>query len=288
MAQSAKDYAREQLGNLDLSYLNTERDVANKIYNTSKSSLENNFNNLINQINQNRTDARKNFNTGRATIAEDAFMANRQDTADLASKNVGLGGLRDINKTANRIETGRQYSNLANEFYDNMNELDLTEKQGRSQYDIDQQSIRNTLDQTLAGIGSREKDAINSYNMALGQLAETVQGRWDNNANAQATLQLQKEALAQQKAAQAQAHADAMAAAEANYKSILKQDLTGIVNNSSLSQDQKVAQITRQFNVDTNTAVNLLKQLDMYKATNDVDTGYNDAINYLYNIVGGW
>ena len=30
MAQSAKDYAREQLGNLDLSYLKGEEDVANK------------------------------------------------------------------------------------------------------------------------------------------------------------------------------------------------------------------------------------------------------------------
>ena len=44
MAQSAKDYAKKQLGELDLSYLTGEEDVANKTYNTTKGSLETNFN----------------------------------------------------------------------------------------------------------------------------------------------------------------------------------------------------------------------------------------------------
>ena len=51
MAKSAKDYAREQLGELDLSYLTGEEDAANKTYGTTRSSLGTNFNNLMNQIN---------------------------------------------------------------------------------------------------------------------------------------------------------------------------------------------------------------------------------------------
>ena len=64
VGMSAKDYAKQQSGDLDLSYLNAEREAANKNYSTSKSSLENNFNNLMTQISSNRADTRKNFNVG--------------------------------------------------------------------------------------------------------------------------------------------------------------------------------------------------------------------------------
>jgi hypothetical protein len=36
IAQKAKDYAREQLGNIYCSYLRDEEEVANKIYGTTK------------------------------------------------------------------------------------------------------------------------------------------------------------------------------------------------------------------------------------------------------------
>ena len=84
VGMSAKDYAKQQLGDLDLSYLNADREAANINYSTSKSSLENNFHNLMNQINSNRADTRKNFNVGRATVAEDAYLANRQNKEDIA------------------------------------------------------------------------------------------------------------------------------------------------------------------------------------------------------------
>ena len=193
MAKSAKEEAKKQLGTLDLSYLDKERETAQNTYNTSKSSLENNFNNLISQINSNRQDTRKNFNTGRATVAESSYDANRANQTDLASRVVGTSGLKGLGEVGNRIETGRQYSNLANQFYNDMSELDTTETQGRSQYDIDQQSLKNTYDQTMAGIASREGEAKNNYNLTLGQLAEQIQGRWDSNSNAAKALSQAKE-----------------------------------------------------------------------------------------------
>lgn len=270
MAQSAKDYAKEQLGELDLSHLDKEREVAQNTYNTSKSSLENNFNNLIEQINLNRSDARKNFNTGRTTVAENAFNQNRLNKLDTASRVVGKSGLKELGEVGNRMETGRQYSNLANEFYNTMDTLSTTEKQGRSQYDIDQQTIQNTLDQALAGIDTRGAEAQNAYNMSLGQLAEAVQGRWDANKNA-------KDALEQQKAAAAQAHKDAVDAANNTYKSLTSEALLSIVNDKNINQDAKVIQIAKRFDVDIPFARNLLKSLGMY----DGDTpGYDSNINY--------
>lgn len=255
MAQSAKDYAKKQLGELDLSYLTGEEDVANKTYNTTKSSLETNFNNLVNQINSNRLDTRKNFNTGRSTIAENAYAANRQNQADLASRGIGSSGLKALGEVGNRMETGKQYSNLANQFYSTMTDLDNTEKQSRNQYDIDVQTAKNTLDSALAGIASRRGEAQNNYNMQLGQLAEQVQGRWDANANARA-------ALAQAKAAAAQAHSDAVNAARSQLSSAKKQALTEIVNGNG-TVDQKRAAIQTTFGVDANTATKALQQLGL-------------------------
>lgn len=287
MAQSAKDYAKEQLGSLDLSHLDKERETAQNTYNTSKSSLENNFNNLMEQINLNRSDARKNFNTGRTTVAENAFNQNRLNKLDTASRVAGKSGLKELGEVGNRMETGRQYSNLANEFYNTMDTLSTTERQGRSQYDIDQQTIKNTLDNALAGIDTRGAEAQNNYNMTLGQLAESVQGRWDANDNAKAALE-------QQKAAAEQAHQDAINAAKQNLKSMNRTDLLGIVNDSSMDQSNKIAQITTRFGVDTNTAINVLRQLDMFiqGATGPngedypiVNSGYNSNYDYFNDLV---
>lgn len=287
MAKSAKDYAKEQLGSLDLSYLDKERDVANSVYNTSKSSLETNFNNLLDQINSNRADTRKNFNTGRATVAENAFTQNKQNEADLASRGVGSGGLKTLGEVGNRMETGRQYSNLANEFYNTMSELDTTETQGRSQYDIDNQNLKNTLNQTLAGIDARQNEAENAYNMALGQLAEQIQGRWDSNANAQA-------ALKQQQAAAQQAHQDALNAAKNQLKSLNEQDLQKIIG-SGQSADSMIAQLMSRFDLDSNTAANILQQLGLYTTgvtlpdgTTTPYTNYRSDYDYLGALKGSW
>ena len=282
MAQSAKDYAKKQLGELDLSYLTGEEDVANKTYNTTKSSLETNFNNLVNQINSNRLDTRKNFNTGRSTIAENAYAANRQNQADLASRGIGSSGLKALGEVGNRMETGKQYSNLANQFYSTMTDLDNTEKQSRNQYDIDVQTAKNTLDSALAGIASRRGEAQNNYNMQLGQLAENVQGRWDANANAQA-------ALAQAKAAAAQAHRDAVNAARSQLSSAKKQALTEIVNGNG-TVDQKRAAIQTTFGVDANTATKVLQQLGLEPTKTfsfDANENYKSpTMNDLYNMLG--
>lgn len=282
MAQSAKDYAREQLGNLDLSYLKGEEDVANKTYGTTKSSLETNLNNLMNQISANRQDTRKNFNTGRATVAENAYAANRQNQADLASRGVGSSGLKSLGEIGNRMETGQQYSNLANKFYNTMTDLDNTERQSRDQYNIDLQTAKNTLDSSLAGINSRRGEAQNQYNQSLGQLAEQVQSRWDANANAQAALQ-------QARAAAAQAHSDAVNAARAQLAGAKKQALTEIVNGNG-TLDQKRAAIQTTFGVDADTATRALQQLGLEPIKTfsfDINTPYKaPTINDLYNMLG--
>lgn len=290
VGMSAKEYAKKQLGDLDLSYLNAERDNAQNTYNTSKNSLETNFNNLINQINSNREDTRKNFNIGRAAISENAYNANRANQLDLASRVTGTSGLKGLGEVGNRIETGQQYSNLANSYYKDMADLDTNERQGRSQYDLDLQNIKNTLDSSLADIGSRESEAKNNYNLTLGQLAEGIQGRWDSNENSE-------KQLAQAKAAAAQAHRDAVNAAKSQLTALKKQSLADIVNNSNLSNDQMIARIQSTFGVDSTMAQNVLRQLGVMEKGTPIAVGsnilkyakgYNDSVNYLNQLTGGY
>lgn len=282
MAQTAKEYAQSQLGNLDLSYLDNERNAAQNTYNTSKSSLENNFNNLLEQISNNRADTRKNFNTGRATVAENSYNTNRTNQADLASRGVGNSGLKGLGEVGNRMETGKQFSNLANQFYGDMDKLDTTETQGHSQYDIDQQNIRNVLNQTLSGVDTHGAEARNQYNMTLGQLAESVQGRWDANANAKAQL-------AQQESLAAQARAQAQSAAKQQLKTMNEQDLQKIIT-SGRSEKDMIAAITSRFGVDNDFATRLLQELGLspikyFKfSINEPHT----PTNYLEQLRGRW
>ena len=271
MAKSAKEEAKKQLGTLDLSYLDKERETAQNTYNTSKSSLENNFNNLINQINSNRQDTRKNFNTGRATVAESSYDANRANQTDLASRVIGTSGLKGLGEVGNRIETGRQYSNLANQFYNDMSELETTETQGRSQYDIDQQSLKNTYDQTMASIGSREGEAKNNYNLALGQLAEQIQGRWDSNANAANALAEAKKQSKQQLKAMNQN----------TLKTILteKGEDGKYINNTF---DKRVAAVMAAFGVTRDFAEDLMNEMG-YQEEKTFTYKPEYASNYYYN-----
>lgn len=280
MATSAKDYAKEQLGNLDLSYLDKERSIAQDIYNTSKQGLETNYRNLIEQINKNRADTRKNFNTGRNTIAENAFTQNRLNNLDVGSRIAGRSGLKELGEVGNRMETGRQYSNLANTFYSDMENLNLTEKQGTDQYNLDQRSLINTLNQALAGIDSRGAEAGNNWNMTLAQLAEQIQSRWDSNANAKA-------ALDQARAAAAQANANAQALAKQQLEQMKRQDLTAILNNKYLSPDQMISRITSQFGVSPDLAENVLREagiLPIKSFSFDINDPYKPS-NYYQQVI---
>lgn len=194
---SAKAEAKRYLGKEDdyinLAGLNKERTLANQVYNTNRTAFENTYNDLLNTIATNRDRAKIDFGSGRSTINEDAFMRNRENTSDLASRGLS-GGLSQLSKVGNRMETGRQYSNLANTYYRTMNELDATQRTGENEYNTNLEQARNTLEAALADIGAREKAGRNQYRAAVAQLAEQIQARRD----AAAAAAYQNRLLAQQ------------------------------------------------------------------------------------------
>lgn len=204
---SAKKEAQNYLGSvndyINLKGLNEERQIANNIYNTDTASFQNAYNDLLNTINNNRTKAKSDFSSGRATVSENAYLRNRSNLSDLASRGLS-GGLAQLGKLGNRIETGRQYSDLANTYYNSMNDLEAQEKTGTNQYNTQMEGARNTLNAALAQIGSREAAGRNAYKAAVAQLAEQIQARRDAAAAAARSLALQRQQYNDAKKAQLQ------------------------------------------------------------------------------------
>lgn len=201
---SAKKEAQKQLGSvndyINLKGLNKERSLANDVYNTNTTSFQNAYNDLLNTINTNRGKAKTDFGSGRATVSENAYLQNRNDISDLASRGLN-GGIAQLSKLGNRMETGRQFSNLANTYYNTMNELDANEKTGTNQYNTQMETAKNTLNAALADINSREKAGRNAYKAAVAQLAEQIQARRDAAAAAARSLALQRQQYNDQKKA---------------------------------------------------------------------------------------
>ena len=192
---SAKKQAQSYLGNendyINLKGLNEERQLANDVYNTNTKSFQNAYNDLLSNIASNRTKAKTDFGSGRSTISENAYLQNRNDLSNFAVRGLN-GGIAQLNKLGNRMETGRQFSDLANTYYNTLNELDANEKTYTNNYNTNMEGAKNTLNATLANISSREKAGRNAYKAAVAQLAEQIQARRDAAAAAARSYALQE------------------------------------------------------------------------------------------------
>lgn len=194
---SAKNEAIKSLGKendyINLSGLNTERQLANDVFNTNKTTFQNAYNDLLNTVAKNRADAKTGFAQSRGTVGENAYFANRDNLATLSSRGIDKGTYA-LGKLRNRINTGQQYSDLANTYYRNLDDINATETAGRNEYDYNMATAQNSLNAALADIDAREKAGRNAYKAAVAQLAEQIQARRDANANAAAALNAQKKA----------------------------------------------------------------------------------------------
>lgn len=192
---SAKKQAQSYLGNendyINLKGLNEERQLANDVYNTNTKSFQNAYNDLLSNIASNRTKAKTDFGSGRSTISENAYLQNRNDLSNFAARGLN-GGIAQLNKLGNRMETGRQFSDLANTYYNTLNELDANEKTYTNTYNTNMEGAKNTLNATLANISSREKAGRNAYKAAVAQLAEQIQARRDAAAASARSYALQE------------------------------------------------------------------------------------------------
>lgn len=189
---NAKEQAKNYLGDIRdyVNYAGYQTDINNAKanYENTINSLRNTYNNLVNTINNNRTQLARDFTSGRSTVANE-YYANRnlKTGADVSNylKGTGVGSL---NRLLNRMTLGNENSNLANIYYGGVDELNTQLDYNKKVYDTDLKSAENTLNTMVADANARQKASENAYAQQVATLAEQIQQRLDNNANAKASL----------------------------------------------------------------------------------------------------
>lgn len=268
---SAKEYAIKQLGNLDLGYLDKEKSVAKNVYDTSKKAATTGYGQTMEDLARSGEQYKKQFDTGRATIAESAYDKNRLNNIGLASRVSGKTGLKDLARLGNRMETGKEFSDLANVYYGNKEELDISGKRAGEQQELGLEGLKNIYDQSMAGIGTRGAEARNQYGRDVANLSESVQGRWDSAAQAAA-------ARAQAERFNAQDRADKLAAAQEEYSSQRKQDLASILSNPEMGYQDAFNIITDTYGANADTINRLLANSGFTGAPTETSFGYSDPV----------
>lgn len=203
ISSTAEQQARRLLGDLDLSTYGEQRNVAQRQYDTGVSTLRSDYETLLNQINKNKQEGREDFSSSRAVISEDAFDRARGTQTDLSSRLAGASsGLQDLGKVSNRIETGRQMSDVANKYYRSLSNLVESERQAGEKKAQGERSLSDSLAGQLANIGSAEQQARSNYGNSLSSLALQIQQQMDARAaaeraaaNAAASLRMQQNQL---------------------------------------------------------------------------------------------
>lgn len=254
----AQKRAKELLGNLDLGSFEKQRSAAKGQYNADLGSLTSEYNNLKNDISKTKQESRQDFSSARSTIAENAFDKARSNYNNLASRNLINSGLVDLGKVGERMETGRQVSDVANKYYRALSDLVTQENQAGTNYTQGRSKLGANLNSMLANVGSSEYQAKANYNQGIASLAMQIQSQMD------------------QQAAAAAARARAAAAAKAD-----KQKLTML---QQIAQNEKGFTLIEDFKkkVAANPSGSALPLMNQYAQTLK-SIGAGDMIGQLSN-----
>lgn len=178
---SAKTEAKNQLGSEDkyigLKALNQERQVANNVYNTNVQALKDTYNRLLQTAENNRVQAKTDFNSGRNDVSQNAYLSTRGITVDKLGARGVSSGTSQLGNFGTALQSGRANSDLANTYYGTMDDIQNTVDTGTDEYNTNMSTAKNVLDQALASIATREANARNAYKLAVAQLAEQIAAR---------------------------------------------------------------------------------------------------------------
>jgi len=152
---------------MDFSMFDTLKNTANQSSETAKNSLLTSYNTLLRNLAAQNTEVGQSFNSGRQSISEDAYNNSRDNAMELSSRGLGASGLAQLGEVGERMAVGKQISSLAKNYYDAINGLAETEKQGTDSYQQGTSELQNQTQAQLDAIDYQKWTAQNAYNEAL-------------------------------------------------------------------------------------------------------------------------
>lgn len=226
---------------------------------------------------QSRKQQQSSFNSNRADLEAQAYMANRQALASAAARGLGGSGLQQLAQLQNLINQGTETSNLAKENTEALNSL----AQALARQEQDTTTNLNTL-------SSKTQEQIQSLTSAQqAQLASLLseatnkQNEIDaNTASVANQLKYQEAVRAENARIEAEQFAQQMAASNAsiraNYDSYARQ----LADEKALNKDALIASLDSAL-LGADTAFSQASQ------TKGSVRKKNEAVNSLYNTLLG-
>lgn len=149
-----------------------QRNALQSQYNTGLASTETAYQNLLVKLAEQAQDTRKDFGAARATIAEDAFTRGRNLANNLASRNLSASGIMQLGDVQNRMETGRQVSSVANNYFDTQENIADARVEGTQTYESAKRQLADQLAANMANLLSQEASAQMSGLSMIEQLRQ--------------------------------------------------------------------------------------------------------------------
>jgi phage tail protein X len=220
---NSRRYAEDLVGALKTEHYGTQRDVADKIYNTNWQNLENQYKNLKDKLEAKRVEENRAFASGLANTAESGYDMARANAQNLANRGLSVSGVQDLADKANTTVKGEQVLKLLDKL-NNSTEANIEKlSDATSTMAKEEAKLNANLADTLGDIGAAQTNAQMSYNAGLADIAGAKDARDMENELAK----MQREAQAAANARSRSGNDGVNAEIEDFYK---KQGIISILN----------------------------------------------------------
>lgn len=150
--------------NLDLSAYDKLLGALGNNFNNSKGILNQRLNQALDSLNKSRKRGAQDFNSGRATIAENSYDRQRQQINDLAARGLAGSGLQQLGDVQEAMAKGREMSTLANNYYAYLSDLQDKENEANLNYNTALAELQNAYNSNVANVEFQRQNTINDYN----------------------------------------------------------------------------------------------------------------------------
>lgn len=186
-AQASRKYGEDLVGGWERGHFDTQRGIANDIYNTNLNSLLNQYSNLTQRLEQQRDQRNRDVSSGLGSILENSITGANATQQNLANRGLSVSGVQDLAQQAGTQQTGNQVADLLRGASDAAT-LDIqTLAQGGQELTGAENDLNRILGDTLGEIGADDLGSQMQYNQLVAGLANSKDNRDAANAQAAAS-----------------------------------------------------------------------------------------------------
>lgn len=174
---NSRRYAEDLVGALKTEHYGTQRDVADKIYNTNWQNLENQYKNLKDKLEAKRVEENRAFAQGLVETAESGYDMARANAQNLANRGLTASGVQNLAQQANTTAKGQQVLGLLDKLNKDT-EVNLEKlSDATSTMAKEEAKLNANLADTLGDIGAAQTNAQMNYNAGLADIAGAKDAR---------------------------------------------------------------------------------------------------------------